>query len=210
MKKYNFLIDKSYMDRFFSPVKNKIQFIELLMNSIKYMLINPDVKKERGHGQLVLVTGKTSRLCFFKEDKYFSIAFPFSVKFEDAYFFSFRNKINIDSRLTSDVIALINDNDFQSNCCIDFASPITEYQDSINEHYWDFVRELLLMEDGYFRYDYDQVNYEKHGRSDIHPLNHYDLFYSSNATFKIGLANKISHDDFFDLINIKTDCKFIN
>jgi hypothetical protein len=69
---------------------------------------------------------------------------------------------------------------------------------------------MFLMEDGYLRYDYDPVNYIKHQKSDVHPLYHYDLFYTSNATFKVGLNSSVAEDDFVDLLNVKTTCKFIN
>lgn len=210
MREYRFYIDESYMDRFFTPIKNKVQIIELLMNSLKYMLLNQDIKRERVQGEIVLVIDKMSRLFFIKNDKFFSIVFPFTVKYEDTFTFSFKNKMNIDGRLTSKVISLINNKEFISSCCFEFAAPISDYQEENDDNYWDFIRELLLMEDGYLRYDYDKENYDKHGQSDVHPLNHYDLFYSSNATFKVGLKKAIEPSELMDLLNTKTICQFIN
>ena len=209
MREYRFEVDESYMDRFFSPIKNKAQFIELLMNSLKYMLLNQPVKEDRVRGEIVLIIDKMSRLFFIKENKCFSVVFPFSVKYDDVFSFSFKNKMNIDGRLTSEIISFVNDSDFESNCCIEFASPISEYQESNDDSYWGLIRELLLMEGGYLRYDYDKDNYDRHGQSDVHPLNHYDLFYSGNATFKIGLKEKIKPAEFIDLLNTRTVCKFI-
>ncbi|NWK15662.1 hypothetical protein HX771_05950 [Vibrio parahaemolyticus] len=198
------------MDKFFKPVKNKVQIIELLMNSIKYMLINPTVKEGNSKGKIIVRIDKMSRIFFVKSDKYFSIMFPFYIKENEGYSFSFRNEMEVDNRITSEVISLINEQSFYSGCSLDFVEKIASYQEySCNESYWDFLRELLMMEDGYLRYDYDMDNYEKHGRTDIHPLHHYDLFYGSNSTFKVGLRGKISEGDFLDLLNIKTNCKFI-
>ena len=108
MREYRFDIDESYMDRFFSPIKDKSQFIKLLMNSIKYMLFYQDVKKERVCGEIILIIDKMSRLVFVKDNKCFTIVFPFSVKYEDAFYFSFKNRINIVGRLTSEIISFIN------------------------------------------------------------------------------------------------------
>tara|TARA_R110001583_G_scaffold164736_2_gene317219 strand:- start:318 stop:953 length:636 start_codon:yes stop_codon:yes gene_type:complete len=211
MIEYTFDIDEAYMDKFFKPVKNKIHIIELLMNSIKYMLINPKVHHERLRGHIVVRVDKASRIFFVKSDKYFSIAFPFYVKKDDVYSFSFKNEMNVDNRITSEVISLLNEQSFYSGCSIEFADKISSYQEeSFNESYWDFLRELLLMEDGYLRYDYDYDNYIRHEKSDVHPLNHYDLFYTSNATFKVGLRKQITKLEFFDLLNLKTKCKFID
>jgi hypothetical protein len=119
--------------------------------------------------------------------------------------------MNIDHKITSDIITLIKDNSFTSSCSVDFADKISAYQEeSLNEYFWEFLRELIFMEDGYLRYDYDYDNYIKHNQSDLHPLNHYDFFYTSNATFKVGLREKLTEDDFVDLLNIKTNCKFIS
>lgn len=213
MKNYIFDIDESYMNRFFKPVKNKIHIIELLMNSINYMLLNPTVKDECSKGKIILTVDKMSRLFFIKTDKYFSISFPIYIKDEEGgnYSFNFRNEMNIDHKITSDVITLIKDNSFTSSCSVDFADKISAYQEeSLNEYFWEFLRELIFMEDGYLRYDYDHDNYIKHDQSDLHPLNHYDFFYTSNATFKVGLREKLTEDDFVDLLNIKTNCKFIS
>jgi hypothetical protein len=197
------------MDRFFKPIKRKVQVIELLMNSIKYMLMNPTIKVGNSQGKIILRVDKMSRLFFIKADKYYSIMFPFIVKKEGAYSFSFKNEMNIDQKITSEVMSLIRDGVFDSNCSLEFADKISTYQDiNYNEFYWDFIKELIMMEDGYLRYDYD--NYIKHKKSDIHPLHHYDLFYTSNATFKVGLKGKVTENDFVDLLDVKTICKFIN
>ncbi len=90
--------------------------------------------------------------------------------------------------------------------------PICDYESVCDENFWIFLRELLLMEDGYVRYDYDKATYlifKEKGEEHKHPLNHYDLFYSSNATFKIGLEERLSEDEFIDFLNIKTDSKYL-
>ncbi|QLJ09081.1 hypothetical protein [Pseudoalteromonas sp. JSTW] len=211
MTKYEFDIDESYMDKFFRPIKNKAQLIELLMNAIKYMLINPKINKDNAKGNIILIIDKMQRLLFVKNDKIFSIAFPFTVTFfDDAYFFNYKGTLNLDAKLTSDVISLINNKEFYSSCSYEFATPISDYQEDKCDSYWDLIRDLLLMESGYLRYDHDPKNYEKHGKSNIHPLHHYDMFYSSNATFKVGLKKKIIAKDFIDLLDIKTVCKFLD
>lgn len=211
MSIYEFDIEESYMDRFFKPIKNKINIIELLMNSIKYMLINPRVPKESAAGKIIISADKMSRIFFIKPDKYFSVTFPFHIRKNETYFFDFKNKMDIDSRVISEILSLINESSFYSGCSIDFADKISAYQeDSGNEDYWNLLRDMMIMEDGYLRYDYDYDNYIKFNKSDIHPLNHFDVFYSSNATFKLGIRRKINHDDFKDLLDIKTKCKFVD
>jgi hypothetical protein len=177
------------------------------MEAIRYMLLNPNVNTEDIAGKIILKIDKMNRLFFFSSKKYFSIVFPFfSIKEEDNYIFSFRNKIEIDSHLISQVISIIQCNEFKADCSLDFVTPIYEYEDEYDENFWIFLRELLLMEDGYIRYDFD----EEHENGNLHPLNHYDIFYSSYATFKIGLDRVLEEDEFIDLLNIRTDCKYLN
>lgn len=214
MKLFEFNLNEAYLKKFFpeSRVKTKAQIIEILMEAINYMTLNPTVPVNKIQGKIILIKDKMSRLFFIKDKKYFSIAFPFFVtNDENIYTFSFKNRIEIDSQLSSKVISIINCNDFKSDCSIDFISPICE-EEQCDENFWFFLRELLLMEDGYVRYDYDKETHDKYneiGEGHKHPLNHYDLFYSSDTTFKIGLENTLNEHEFIDLFNMYTDCLYL-
>jgi len=214
MKIYEFKLNEAYLKRFFpeSRVKSKAQIIEILMESINYMMLNPNVADDKIQGKIILIKDKMSRLFFFKDKKYYSIVFPFFVTYDDGtYSFSFKNKIDIDGQLSSKIISIINCNDFKSDCSIDFFSPICE-EEQCDENFWLFLRELLLMEDGYVRYDFDQENYDKFkkmGEEHKHPLNHYDLFYSNDVTFKIGLEKTLTEDEFINFMNINTNCLYL-
>jgi len=208
MKTYEFNINRAYLDKFFPKkrVKTKADIIEILMETIRYMLLNPLVTEEESSGKIILQINKMSRLFFFSDKKYFSIVFPFFVSFqEDMYNFSFKNMIEIDKGLISKVLSIIKCDEFKANCSLDFVEPICEYEENCDDNFWLFLKELLLMEDGYIRYDYDEENQD----NDLHPLNHYDLFYSSNATFKIGLNAEVGKNEFIDLLNINTNCKYL-
>ena len=206
MKIYEFNISQVYINKFFKPIRNKAEVIEVLMETIRYMLLNPNVEERDNVGKIILKIDKMNRLFFFTNEKYFSIVFPFfAMKEDENHLFSFKNKIEIDSRLISQVISIIKCDEFKANCSLEFAQPICDYQDECDENFWEFLRELLLMEDGYIRYDYD----EEHENGNLHPLNHYDLFYSSHATFKIGLNTKLSENEFMDLLDTKSACKYL-
>ena len=205
-KTYSLNINQVYLEKFFRAIRSKAEVIEVLMEAIRYILLNPKISKEDSKGKMILKIDKMSRLFFFTNDKYYSIVFPFfTQKEEETYRFSFKNMIEIDSRLISQVISIIKCDEFKANCSLDFVAPICDYEEECDENFWIFLRELLLMEDGYIRYDYD----EKNENGAMHPLNHYDLFYSSNATFKIGLNSKLEKHDFTDLLNTNTDCRYI-
>lgn len=79
---------------------------------------------------------------------------------------------------------------------------ISEY----NEGFWSLLRDLFLFDDGYIRYDYDEVL--ENGLT--HPLNHLDIFYSTRTTFKVGFKNRIREAHFMDLLDVNSDCHFLN
>jgi hypothetical protein len=219
MKQYSFNLSSVIYNKVFPEyrVKTKAHIIEILMEIIRYILLQNDpdfvVRDEDSMGKVILYIDKMSRLFFFSENKYYSIVFPFHFLEEDGtYKIVFNSTTEVNSQLISKVISIIKCDEFKAQCSLDFVEPIYDAEDDCGEDFWIFLRELFLMEDGYIRYDIDKENYDKakdNGNPNLHPLYHYDLFYSSNATFKIGLFDEIKNDDFIDLLNINNDCKYL-
>lgn len=206
MKRYSYNIARWNLDEIFSPIRNKRDSIRLLMKTLKLMITNQEVSEQHTIGQIVLVISKMSRLFYFSNDKYFSINFPFFVTETDNGLIYYSNHISdIDSRVTSTVLSILSSVDqFDADCVLEFADPIATIGES-NQEFWPFLRELLLHEDGYIRYDYD----EERENGQLHPLNHLDIFYSSEITFKIGLRQKIEKESLIDVLRIETDCTYL-
>jgi hypothetical protein len=219
MKKYTFNLGKVIYDKVFPQyrVKTKAHIIEILMEITRFILLQNDpefvVDEQNSKGKVVLYIDKMSRIFFFSENKYYSIVFPFHFLEENGeYKIVFQSTIEVNSQLISKVISIIQCDKFKTRCSLDFVEPICDAEDDCDENFWIFLRELLLMEDGYIRYDFDQEEYDKaseKGEEDRHPLNHYDFFYSGSATFKIGLQDSLKEENFIDLVNTTTSCKFI-
>lgn len=215
MKKYEFDIGQSYLELFFPKkrIKTKIQVLEILLEATRFMLVNHAIERKNIDGKIILIVDKMSRLFFFKNERYYSIVFPFYVnEIDNLLHFSFQNDIEVDAHLISNIFSIIKCETFKDKCSLDFAEPIYDYENEFNENFWVFLRELLLFEDGYIRYDKDTENYQLakgKGEEHKHPLYHFDFFYSSNATFKIGLEKELIDQDFIELLDINTDCKYI-
>jgi len=212
MKQYSFNLSSVIYNKVFPEhrVKTKAHIIEILMETTRYILLQNDpeyvVSYDDSIGKIILYIDKMSRLFFFSENKYYSIVFPFHFLEEDGtYKIVFNSTIEVNSQLISKVISIIKCDEFKAQCSLNFLEPICDAEDDCDEDFWIFLRELLLMEDGYIRYDFDS----KHQDGDIHPLYHYDIFYSSNATFKVGLHDNLNNNDFIDLVNINTNCKYL-
>lgn len=206
MKKYSFLLDQRLVNDYFKPLRTKIEIIELLMKSIKFILVDKPVDEDRKVGEIVLVVAKMSRLFYFSEEKYFSIAFPFSV-IENGNYLEFTSSTVpfVDSKVTSDVLGVLaKSGAFEQDCAFEFVEPIVEISDQ-EQLFWPFLLNLFMYEDGYIRYDYDV----EHHNGSLHPLNHFDFFYSSISTCKVGLNERLNNQIFIDFLHTETDCRFI-
>ncbi|MFW3381952.1 hypothetical protein [Aliarcobacter butzleri] len=223
IKKFTFKLNKEYSDKLLIAIRNKSHIIEVLMNSIKYIYLynDPDIdlEIEDTENELILYINKESkisRLFFLEEKRIYSIGFPFFLSLDDNNNIKkiYSNIIDdITLKLTSDVISLIGcKKENRSQCSYEFFEPIMEYQDE-NEYIWDFLKELLTYEDAYLRYDFDPNTFEeyrKKGIADHHPTNHYDIFYTTGSTFKLGLKSTINFDDFLSLLKVNSKCSFLN
>ena len=206
MKSFEFDIDENDIDKFFFIIRTKFDVINVLMQSIKYMLIYDYTTRTKITGKIILKVDKMSRIFFFTEKKYFSISFPFNVIENNGIKFSSKQISDIDNEITSEIVSLLKCNEGNSiNCIYEFIEPLLEFT-SKNEYIGTLINELIFNEDGYLRYDCDEI----HQNAKIHPLHHYDIFYSNHSTFKIGLTDNIEHEKIIDLVNINTDCHFIN
>lgn len=208
MKRFGFSLDSHQIEWVLSPIRDRLDVIELLMKSIKVMLVNDQPPAEQASGSLILSVSKMSRIFFLAKTKIFSINFPYSTQFdEDSNSFSFttRSRANIDNRRTSIILEWINGSDRRQSKEL-FDAPY-EFIDIApdDEELPDLLLELLLMDDGYIRFDHDIERSNGH----MHPLNHLDVFFSSSATFKIGLHKKIQCEDLIDILNLHSNCHYL-
>ena len=205
MKRYEFIIPEWSHDDIFAPVRSKIDCIRLLMKTLKLIEASPEITEQYEAGKIELVIARMSRVFYFSENKYFSICFPFSVRKNDEGFIFYKGDIDpIDSFLTSLILSFLpSDDHLDLGSAFDFASSTSDRDYEIA---WPLLRELLMHEDGYIRYDHDPL----HENHRLHPLNHLDVFYSSAATFKLGMSNRIAKEALVDLLKRETDCAFLN
>ena len=206
MKKFIFPIDKYQAAWALSPIRTKPDVIDLLMRLVKVMSLGMNAPTNQSVASVVLTVSKMSRLFLVSPNKIFSINFPFRVE-EEAGVLRFQSHAhkNVDSRATSNILALLANQDLLSSFeILHFAEPILDASTNDSD-IWALFRELLLFEDGYIRYDNDLERQNGHR----HPLHHLDIFYSNSSTFKLGLHSGISSGDFEDLLDTETDCHFV-
>ena len=204
MIRSRFYIDRFQAEWIFSPIRSRKDVIILLMKSIKLMLVYKEPAKTEQVGEISLVISKMSRIFFSSHNKVFSLNFPFFTNNMDGGIgFYTREFPDIDNRLTSIIIQLVESSKLlDSYEVLDFAEPICEAAD-IDKNIWALLRQLIIHEDGYLRFDHDPIHAKK---GKIHPLNHYDVFYSTATTFKLGATRTPDIDHLIDILNTKSDC----
>lgn len=207
MKTFRFPIDAYQAEWMFAPLRSKQKVIELLIKTVKIMLAPTTVEKIDQSGSVTLAVSKMNRLIYVSQKKIFSIAFPFFVQERDGRLqFRSHSHPQIDNKATSDVLALMAiPRLFESADVLDFADPVCAACD-FDTNIWNLLRDLLLYEDGYVRYDDDAINKDGHR----HPQFHLDLFYSHGATFKTGLRSAISGSQLLDILDVETDCHYLS
>ncbi len=190
-------------NEFFNPIRDKIDYAKLIVYATRYLLLNIEMEEVECDSKIKLCIDKMSRLFFYKQKKYFSVAFPFSVQIDENEItdISTLSGKPIDNQSLSSAISILEDSKFNLN------PSLTDYyieSDSSDFLGISILEEIFQAEPSYIRYDYDP----SHTNGNVHPLNHLDINFSSYGTYKIGLDNEITKEYFDNILNIRTDCKF--
>lgn len=208
-------LDSTSLSTFFPNyrIKDKLQILQILLESARYILHGKKETKVKAVNKIIFYREKMSRIFLVSEEKIYSIIFPFNLHInKEIVTLNFKNLIEIDSFVISNLIRLLNDPLISSDDCFDFIEPISELEDDSNDKYWPILKELLIQEDGYIRYDKDEKGFDeakKKNEENRHPLYHLDVFYTNGATFKLGLDNSILHNDLIDILDTNTNCNFL-
>lgn len=202
-------LDSFQLEPFKRAVRTKRDVIAIWMYALKAFLIGAEfVAAEDRAGSLTIAVSAMSRLfCETKPGKKaFSVGFPFKLREEGGErVFRSRGNYLLNSKTTSEILALVSDDgaldrpDFYT-----FLEAVEEVS-ADDENIWGLLRDLMLAEDGYIRYDWDVDR--KDGNK--HPEHHFDVCYSSEATYKLGLSYFVNQQLFIDVLDLETDCHFL-
>lgn len=206
-KFYRFALDEYLLDLIDRPIRTHNDCVRVLLNTIKYWQISEQLKIGEQVGSIIISVSKTSRLFVEKSNCIYSIQLPFSIKDNDEGnlpVFSSTAIGDITNQLVSNALSLLELDLVKSDCISDLADEVMTITESL-PGFWSFFWSLLSFESGYLRYDFDKVN--ENGL--LHPLHHFDIFFSSNSTFKIGLEEPVKLEMLSDIIDRETNCHFL-
>lgn len=214
MKKYYFHTSK-YSNQELGSIREQYDIVSYLLSVMTILNVEPLREIDSKEADFVIFVDKMSRLFWGEGDKIHSIQYPFLLKEKEGFLISlFQGRI-IESQTMAILSTIIRD---KNSIVKSIENMLDVFMDAMNEfeildnNYAQFCWELLLyllsFETGYLRYDHD----EDENRVDpiLHPVDHIDLFYSSNSTFKIGLQDRIDVDDLKSILSINEKCYSIN
>lgn len=192
--------------------RTKKEIIILLMETLKiFYLEGTSISSQ---GKICIIIDKMSRIFYCFDDKIFSVVFPFGIeKQQDNYrIYDIALDIDIDSKLISIMLGALRKYDFD-NASIEkiydeYCEDIADCEDiRAVETAWKILIRLFSMELGYIRYDDDPD--PKREDAVYHPRYHFDINYTQDATYKIGLGKKIAVDEMISIMDSKSRCSYL-
>ena len=189
-------------------IRCKKDVIILIIEATKYLTYSDKIDFSHCTDELVVKIDKMNRLFFKIENKIFSVNFPFCIELNescDQIQRFYYNEFTIDNRILSQLSEIFDQvtNEFSFEETLDIIFQNEDLYENL-KNLWAIIKLLYTNECGYLRYDYDP-NPERL-REGIHPLHHLDINYSTPNTYKIGLQNNLSLEDFIDVVDTTTNC----
>jgi len=201
-------------------IRERYDIIRIIAKACEYVVDNQyievlNINEIAPETKAFIFIDKMTRLFIVEDKQIFSVAFPFNVNLIESKV-TFRH-----FEINHSVLAAINSIVHESMELYNIESLIdciwentkemeltTEEKQIVDQ----IIYHLMSYEMGYIRYDVDPINaqkYNERGKLNIHPENHFDINYTSSATYKVGLKSAITMQDFVDFLNINTDCWFV-
>ena len=214
MKKIQLSFGDYYDTKLMKPLRKQEECVSLILELLNILLVGDMIGNEKG--VIIINVDKMSRLFCFSDNKYFSMVFPFDIEITEEKSNNYKIYdsilgIDIDNRIIVLMERILSQIDFTKKTIDEIIEKA--YFDVSSEEYtedevgkcFNLILRLLSMELGYIRYDYDP----EHEKGTLHPLYHLDVNYSSNGAYKLGIHKKMEKEEFVDLLDIKTECRYI-
>lgn len=194
-------------DDFFRPIRDKSAYARLVVCTAKHLLFHHSdtTSSKVSSCCMKLIIDRMSRVFYYNENKYFSIAFPLFVYTEESNITEIKTYSGslLDFSMISSIIAILDSKEYKTYHSL--LGYQVEPNNKEEEKGLYILEEIMQFEPSYLRYDNDPKN----ENGNLHPLNHIDINYSQHGTFKLGLKKTIDRDYFENLQNTKTDCSFL-
>ena len=198
-------------NKFSKTLKRHKDYTRVLLEITRKLLNNKDsieVPYLSSQAYMKVIIDKQSRIfVYLSVDKFYSFEYPCQVEVD-----RFTNNVNsihtksgieCSYALISNAISILDD--VKCDSIIDVYESRDNEDEFIKIEAYKLLEYFWAHEPCYLRYDYDLKN----SNGALHPLHHLDINMSLSGTYKIGLKDKISPNEFEDIVNKKTECYYL-
>lgn len=120
--------------------------------------------------------------------------------------FSDRKGGLISSKVLSDIRSVIVEMKQRKSDYLYVANDIDDVLNPLDEESFRLFERILRTEPSYLRFDHDVENPD----TKEHPMNHIDINFSHDFTFKLGLDRRIDLEELIKILNAESYCRKIN
>lgn len=186
-------------------LKGRHELIEICLRTCRYLnSIQPISVKKPSIDCIALIVNKMSRIFYFTDKKYFSIALPIHIEVDDNsnLIFKFADR-HISPEHWTWLLALhVNGKEIMEND-INYLDFLIDCEDG-NFDFYSLYETFWEADYGYIRYDVDVKAYNesvKNGKPHHHPLHHFDIHLPQYSTFKTGLTQSLTPVEFINYLD---------
>lgn len=188
-------------------LKDIHDFIKLVLKVLERLLAcSGSEKSDQVLMPYLIIDTDCSRLFIIKNSQIVSFAFPFNLVQRN-----FKWKIYcLDLEVTSSIVSVAQtiSEECKDNPKIPYSVILENYDKNIADEYagMRLYERIAFTEPSYLRYDFDPRGCK--GR--IHPLNHLDVNYGRQMSYKVGLYKSLTYKDFETILFPITSCWYLN
>ena len=191
-------------------IKKQVNYVQAVLQIVNLILTwNKSEEINDVSYPYLYITGKgnSNRVYIVKSNSIISFMFPLGLSQKSDHlgnnnWIINKREVVLDLSIVSKCIEFANSIGQKKNAAkiIDIAKNIS-LNDGVSNTSFDLLEFLLLVEPCYIRFDNDPNSANKF----IHPKKHFDINFSVNGTYKIGVYNSIVVEDFKDIFDKTTN-----
>lgn len=207
-------LDTYLRQRLFKKVTQTTDYIAVVLDTMEVLLSFWHGNLDDCRAPYIFYESEERRIYLVDVDKIISFGFLFNIKLgvedvnaKDNYISKFQYRVfDFDPKNISQaksILKNVSDKDSLPLYC--YESFNFDENDGVDDYSRILFEQILFTEAGYFRYDHDGV------KSDpvFHPRHHIDVNYSHHVSYKIGISNKLDLTQIRDLVNKKSQCRYL-
>lgn len=195
-----------------NSIREHNDIVIALLNVMESFLLQYNFAHKKYHNDVCICVSRRSRVFIDYDQSVHCFAIPFNISYSSGeYFFNY-----YDEQLSFKEIGILKSLFLNNSIFTTIESFFDEFLSTMDifsvktqkefDFYFSLFLFLLKFETGYIRFDHDI----KGADLETHPENHFDIFFSKPASFKLGINNNVSIEEFIDILDPDSLCYYLD